>query len=692
MLVRDVVGDAAYAAAAPWIERALGGETVSFEQRMAYPGGNTRDIRVDYIPRLADGIVQGFYALLQDVSEQKRAEQALRESEEQLRLATDAAEIGLWDLDVTTDTLFWPPRVKAMFGIAADVPISMADYYAGLHPDDAAQTTAAFAAATDPERRALYDVEYRAVGKDDGVVRWVAAKGRGQFDDAGLCIRVIGTAIDITARKRIEEQLRELNATLEARVAERTAERDRTWNNARDLLIVLGVDGVVRSVNPAWTTVLGWQAGELAGRSYLELVHPDDRELTESACRAAGRRPLPVFVSRHRHKDGSYRWISWVAAPEGDLIYASGRDVTADRAREAELEAAQEALRQAQKMEAMGQLMGGVAHDFNNLLTPIVGSLDMLQRKGVGGEREQRLIDGAIQSADRAKTLVQRLLSFARRQPLQAVAVDVVGLVHGMADLIGSTTGPQIRVVVDASGDLPAALADANQLEMALLNLAVNARDAMPDGGTLRLSVGAEEVGPGHPANLRAGRYVQLSVADTGVGMDQATLARAVEPFFSTKGVGRGTGLGLSSAHGLASQLGGGLTIQSRRGVGTNIVMWLPVSAKSAESPGRVPERTPDVVAAGVALLVDDEDLVRMSTADMLGELGYEVAEAASAEQALQMVRSGLVPDVLVTDHLMPGMTGTDLARTIRFELPDLQILLVSGYAEAKASLPIWRG
>jgi CheY-like chemotaxis protein len=257
-----------------------------------------------------------------------------------------------------------------------------------------------------------------------------------------------------------------------------------------------------------------------------------------------------------------------------------------------------------------------------------------------------------------------------------------------MADLIGSTTGPQIKVVVEMDDDLPPALADANQLEMALLNLAVNARDAMAEGGTLRISVGEDIVDKLHPAGLNPGHYVRLSVADTGVGMDEATLARAVEPFFSTKGVGKGTGLGLSSAHGLVSQLGGGMTIQSRQGLGTNIEMWLPVSLVSAEAVGAVSERALASSDAGTVLLVDDEELVRMSTADMLSELGYQVVEAPSAEQALRLVRGGLKPELLITDHLMPGMNGTDLARIIQLEVPGIHVLLVSGYAEAEGVAP----
>ena len=228
-----------------------------------------------------------------------------------------------------------------------------------------------------------------------------------------------------------------------------------------------------------------------------------------------------------------------------DAIYAVGRDVTTEREAQETLRLTEEALRQSQKLEAMGQLTGGVAHDFNNLLMPIIGSLDMLQRRQIGGEREQRLIGGALQSADRAKTLVQRLLAFARRQPLQPVAVDVAELVTGMAQLIESTTGPQIRVVVDVAKNVPLANADPNQLEMAILNLSVNARDAMTQGGTLRISASPETVQAIHRSKLKPGPYVRISVADTGTGMDEAVLARAIEPFFSTKGVGKGTGLGL---------------------------------------------------------------------------------------------------------------------------------------------------
>ncbi len=327
-------------------------------------------------------------------------------------------------------------------------------------------------------------------------------------------------------------------------------------------------------------------------------------------------------------------------------------------------------------------MTGGVAHDFNNLLTPIVGSLDLLHRRGVGTDRERKLIEGAVQSADRAKTLVQRLLAFARRQPLQPTAVDTGQLVRDMADLITSTCGPRVRLELDIPDDLPPAKADANQIEMALLNLAVNARDAMPDGGTLAISVAQETGASGSHG------YIRLTVADTGVGMDPETQAKAVEPFFTTKGVGRGTGLGLSMVHGLAAQLGGNLSIESAVGEGTSIHLRLPISRSSQPEASTAPEPcfvSPD---RATVLVVDDEDLVRASTADMLGDLGYEVVEARSGEEALELVQASLRFDLLVTDHLMPGLSGTELANRVIGLRPAMRVLVVSGYADIKGISP----
>ncbi len=629
------------------------------------------------------------------------AEAALRRREEQLRLATDAAEIGLWDVDVVNDTLYWPPRLKRMFGILTDRPVSMTDFYNGLHPDDLETTAKAYAAAADPAVRELYDVEYRTVGLDDGVLRWVAAKGRGVFN-GDRCLRVIGTAIDITERKAGERALRELNETLEQRIAEGIAERHLLIDlveNTDAIIIVMDRGYRVLAINragmDAFERVYG--ARPQVGDNMLALLGDrgdDIADVKASWDRAfAGEEYSDVreFGSAGHQR----RWYEmtfrnyWDASGALAGAYQFVYDVTDRVAEQRRLAEAEEQLRQSQKVEQLGQLTGGVAHDFNNLLTPIIGSLDMLSRKTLGTSREQRLIDGALQAAERAKTLVQRLLAFARRQPLQPTAVDTATLVTGMADLVSSTTGPQVRVVTDIAADLPMAHGDPNQLEMAILNLSVNARDAMPEGGELRISVALAGAAEQRPNGLSVGRYVKISVADTGVGMDSATMERAIEPFFSTKGIGKGTGLGLSMVHGLARQLGGALEISSQLGLGTCATLWLPVSTEAqtviVDGHGEIRRA---VERLGSVLLVDDEDVVRESTAHMLEDLGFRVVEVASAERALIILRERDDFILLVTDHLMPGMDGVQLARAARYPRPHLPTLIISGYAEAEGIAP----
>jgi PAS domain S-box-containing protein len=529
-------------------------------------------------------------------------------------------------------------------------------------------------------------------------------------DDLIFFREASGRARRAVGRLEAEQTLRESAAALERQVAARTAERDRLWRNSRDILLVMDTNGIALAASPAATRILGWTPDDILGRPVIEKIHPDDHAAVISALAdivfPAGGEPIPtarepsetaesqVFEIRCQRKAGGYDWISWVAGLEGRTIYATGRLVTGEKAAAGELFLAQEALRQSQKLEAMGQLTGGVAHDFNNLLTPIIGALDLLQRRELGGQREQRLIDGALQSAERARILVQRLLAFARRQPLQPVPIQVRDLLHGIRELIFSTAGPRIRVEFKVEPGLPPARADANQLEMALLNLSVNARDAMRDGGELVISAARREIASdaGHAGRSRfslpAGEYVTLGVADTGDGMDQETLRRCVEPFFSTKGLGRGTGLGLSMVHGLASQLGGALEIESAPGRGSRFTLWLPASQSLHDQAVSTPSAPEARAARGLALVVDDEDLVRASTADMLAELGYDVVEASCAEDALSLLDGPAHVDVLVTDHMMPGMTGVELARAVRASRPGTNVLIISGYAEVEGLAP----
>jgi CheY-like chemotaxis protein len=305
----------------------------------------------------------------------------------------------------------------------------------------------------------------------------------------------------------------------------------------------------------------------------------------------------------------------------------------------------------------------------------------LLQRNGTGNERERRTVDGAFQAADRAKVLVQRLLAFARRQPLQSTAVDIAALVRGMEGLIKTTIGAGIQLNVEAPDHLPAAKADTNQLEMALLNLCVNARDAMPKGGVLRIAVSTERLQRAHPTLLPAARYVRLSIADTGLGMDEPTIERAIEPFFTTKGVGHGTGLGLSTVHGLALQLGGALTISSKPGLGTTIDLWLPVSEETGEEAATT--EAGSWTGSGRVLLADDDELVRASTASMLVDMGFEVVESASGQEALLKLEAGERYSLLITDYMMPDVLGTEVAEFAVRQRPGLPILLITGYADA---------
>lgn len=347
-------------------------------------------------------------------------------------------------------------------------------------------------------------------------------------------------------------------------------------------------------------------------------------------------------------------------------------------------------LHEAQKLETIGQLTGGVAHDFNNLLTPITGALDLLGKRYAEDARAARLIDGALQSAERAKTLVQRLLQFARRQALETRAVDTAALVQGMRDLIASSVGGRVELKLVLPDDLPPALADPNQLELALLNLCVNARDAMPEGGRLTVVAATEAVGPGSALRLAPGAYVRLAVIDTGTGMDEATLARAIEPFYSTKERGKGTGLGLSMVHGLAAQLGGAFVMTSEPGQGTRADLYLPVAERDAETGtrqregGRIAETRPLAV-----LLVDDEDLVRSGTAEMLRDLGHQVAEAGDGAAALAALDDGLSVDAVLTDYMMPRMNGAELAAEVHRRRPDLPVLVVTGYAGGDLALEL---
>jgi PAS domain S-box-containing protein len=399
---------------------------------------------------------------------------------------------------------------------------------------------------------------------------------------------VLTTVVETTERVRAEAALRaseealiELNDTLEAQVAQKTRERDRIWRVSEDLLGVSDFEGYFTSVNPAWTAVLGWSEDEIRAMHVRELRHPDDAPHSEAG-RARLRKGVPTvrMENRFRHKDGSWRWIYWTLTAQDDLIYLIGRHITAEKEAAEALHRAEDQLRQAQKMEAIGQLTGGIAHDFNNLLTGILGSLEMLQarvRQGRVGE-VGRYVDAAVTSANRAAALTHRLLAFARRQPLDPRPLDVNKLVASMEDLLRRSIGETIAMEFAAPPELWLTYCDRNQLETVLLNLAINARDAMPSGGKLAIGTRNCEVDEiaSRYLDLEPGEYVCMTVADTGTGMTPDVIARAFDPFFTTKPIGQGTGLGLSMVYGFAKQSGGHVRIESAPGQGATVELYLP--------------------------------------------------------------------------------------------------------------------
>jgi PAS domain S-box-containing protein len=508
-------------------------------------------------------------------------------------------------------------------------------------------------------------------------------------------------AADIVERARAQAALRDSEARLRGSEAHLAA----IFAQAAAGLTEADPSGRFLAVNDRYCEIVGRTREALLGLRMHDITHPEDLLGNVPLFEECVRTGTPFEIEkRYLRPDGSAVWVrnsvTTLRGADGALsnTVCVTIDITDRKRAEAELleltatlerrvltataerEAALAQVHEMQKLETIGQLTGGVAHDFNNLLTPIVGSLDLLRRK-LDDERSQRLIVGAQQSAERARTLISRLLTFARRQHLEPRIVDLAELAAGLEDLVARSIGPQVKVALDLAPDLPAVRVDPNQLELAVLNLAVNARDAMPAGGRLTIATDTAVADAEGALRLPPGRYVRLRVSDTGHGMDPETLRRAVEPFYSTKGVGKGTGLGLSMVHGLAAQSGGALELRSVPGEGTTATIWLPV--EDGATPVAKPRSDDAVVRTRrlSVLLVDDEELVRTGTAEMLIDLGHEVQEAASGVQALELLRRRGGFDLVVTDYAMPGMSGAELAKAVRALHSALPVLMITGYA-----------
>ena len=603
--------------------------------------------------------------VVQDVTQQKASQRAAEDSARQFRALAEAMPNHVWTA-LPDGKLDWLNRRTYEYAGAHVIDLTGDAWTSIVHQDDLPSSTATWIAALGSGLD--YETEFR-LRDAAGHYRWHLARAVAIRDEAGSIVQWIGTNTDIHERKLAE--------------AESERARNRIWRLSRELMLVCNFDGLITAVNPAATRLLGWEDEDMVGHQIPDFLHPDDLSSTEAELGKLSRgATILAFENRYRAKDGSYRVLNWAAVPEGELVHAVARDVTDERATEA-------ALRQSQKMEAVGQLTGGLAHDFNNLLTGMSGSLELLQLRTSQGRLSEsdRYISAAQGAVKRAAALTHRLLAFSRRQTLDPKPTDVKKLVFGMEELLQRTVGPSIKVeAVHAAGLWPT-LIDPGQLENSILNLCINARDAMPDGGTITIESGnrwmdrrtAEQRG------LEPGQYISLCVSDTGSGMPTAVIAKAFDPFFTTKPIGMGTGLGLSMVYGFAKQSGGSVNIYSEVGAGSMVCIYLPRhSGDRAIDPTEA--TVADVPRAGngeTVLVIDDEPTVRLFISEVLSDLGYATLEAGDGATGLKLLQSNARVDLLVTDVGLPGgMNGRQVADAARVFRPNLGVLFITGYAE----------
>ena len=626
--------------------------------------------------------VLGFVRILRDRTAEHRTGEALRDAEARFRAFAQTVPNHIWSATPNGQLDWANERAHGYLGVEPGSVLG-SEWASAVHPDDRAEAGRRWAGAVAAGQP--YETEFR-LRRADSVFRWFIGRALPIHGRDGQVVRWVGTNTDIEDQKQASAALARVNGVLAQRVEERTRERDRVWDISTDLLVVMGPDGHYRNVNPAWTRALGWTRGELIGAEYRQFAHPEDYTLLEAAfTRLRDGQPIRDVDVRLRQRNGAWRTYSWTGVLEGTEVYGTGRDVTDSRMME-------EQLRQSQKMEAVGQLTGGLAHDFNNLLTGIMGSLDLLGRRVEQGRVAElgRYIGVAQDAARRAATLTHRLLAFSRQQTLDPKPTDVNGLVAGMEELVQRTVGPAIIVEVAPAPDLWPTLVDPNQLENALLNLCINARDAMPGGGRLAVAT-ANRVLDGAEAlelELDAGEYVSMCVADTGTGMGPEVVAKAFDPFFTTKPPGQGTGLGLSMIYGFVRQSGGQARISSAPGAGTTVCLFLPRYRGSADmAEASLPEVATGLRMDGTGrtvLVVDDEPTVRLLAREVLEAMGWAALDAEDAARGLQVLRTAAPIDLLVTDVGLPGgMDGCELAEAARVVRPGLPVLFITGYAEA---------
>ncbi|MEO5612628.1 MAG: PAS domain S-box protein [Sphingomicrobium sp.] len=680
----ELTGEAAFREREPMIRAALAGERQSVSTTYQHPTRGMLALQSEYIPwRDAAGVVQGFIAISTDVTEQRSAELALRESEARFRRIADSAPVMMWvtRLDRTRD--FVNDAYAEFLGLSREGARAF-DWTTIIHPDDKERLIGESMAGEATLEPFPLEARYR---RHDGEYRWLRSVSSPRFNGDGSLAGFIGAASDITLAKEAELELK-------AQVEERTAKLTQSESQFRaifetvlEVLVLLKPDGTIIELNrkeAAWRAEDPRRAiGVKIWDSPTLKAYPQHVGLIKQAVKNAARgQSFNDEVTMER--DGvptAYLDISVqpVRDDHSEIIYLlfEARDIT-------ELKAAQEQLRQSQKMEALGQLTGGIAHDFNNLLTVVVGGLDIVAKR-TEDAKLKRYAENALSAAERGARLTGQLLAFSRVQRLEVRPTPVVPIIINMRPLLRNVLGPGIEKRFDLDEEELPVMADPTQLEVAVLNLAINARDAMPDGGILTFRTRPVKVT--HDPELDDGDYVELSIADTGPGMSEEVAARAFEPFFTTKEVGKGTGLGLSMVYGMARQSGGVARIVSKVGVGTTVKLFFRLAkqkAAAADADDPAPEQPEFDPRDASVLVIDDDPDVRAFIVTSLEEQGYRVREASDGRKGLKAIAQDK-PDLVIVDFIMPGLSGAEVANRILAEQPDQPLLFVSGYSETEA-------
>lgn len=609
---------------------------------------------------------------------------ALLTNRARYRLLVDAVtDYAIYMLDVEGYVVSWNSGAQRLKGYSAQEIVGC--HFSRFYPEDAVRAGMPARTLATAAREGRFEAECWHIRKG-GDRFWAHVVVDPVRSPAGELLGFAKVTKDLTERRKAEEFLRRSEEQFKLLV-----------QGVTDYAIyLLDPNGIVTNWNVGAQRIKGYLPEEVIGSHFSRFYRPEDRESGQPQVTLATAMREGRFESEgwRVRKDGSHFRANVVVDPirddEGRIIGFAKitRDVTEKHNNQLALERAREALFQSQKLEAVGRLTGGVAHDFNNLLMVVLSSLELLRKHVPDDAALKRLIDNAAQGAKRGVALTQRMLAFARRQELKPVAVDVRSLIHGMKDLIERSVDPTIKVFIDLPTELSPVLIDANQLELAILNLVVNARDAMPDGGSVRVTARREAVDE-DAGGLAPGFYICLAIADSGCGMNQETLARATEPFFTTKGSGKGTGLGLPMVYGLAVQSGGNFVLSSAEGRGTTAELWLPVApADATKAPGAAgPQESYRALAPMHVVAVDDDPLVLAGTVSMLEDLGHSVLVAASGREALELVLGDSRVAMVITDHVMPEMTGAELAARLAVERPGLPVILVSGFGEIPSDL-----